>query len=575
MRSRKKIFIIAAIVIVAALVVVFIPKGKGNAVEEVKSIKLKPSTLQSTLSANGVVESVDSKNVYGKLAYPIKTVNVKVGDTVKAGDILCLVDSEDLEQQIAQKQASMNSANVATYFQLSESEKKYNEAKNNMENNTNVELNNAESVLKTAELDLATAKAKFDGSQKSQTDSNDSSLIKARTDLSNAEINYKASMDEYNKMIEKDNITDKTAIKKAEEVFLSARTALLAAKDNLVLVQGKDEKTVSDAANKVNDAKKVYDDALSAVFNTTKTDQLYNQRKAVKSYEDIYDTAKTAYDKILRGIGGDMIQYSQALDNAQINYDKAKKAYDTTKLSMDQQLDSYKSTMEKDQNVISNDAQLVELNNLQKKLSQCTVTSPIAGTVTAVYVKEGSVPNGVMFMVEDTSGLKIKAKIKEYDVGSIGENMKVVIKSDATGDTEYEGYISKIAPTAVKADLTAGTGTGTANTDTQFEFEVTVKSADTKLRIGMNTRLSIISEEKENILSVKYDAIGKNKDDQDVVYVAKDKGNGIYTVEEVPVTTGLETDFEVEVIGEGLTEGTIIITDIDKVKQGQNVSLSK
>ena len=57
--------------------------------------------------------------------------------------------------------------------------------------------------------------------------------------------------------------------------------------------------------------------------------------------------------------------------------------------------------------------------------------------------------------------------------------------------------------------------------------------------------------------------------------MAKENGKNLYKVEEVPVTTGLETDFDVEVSGDGLKEGTIIITDIGNIKAGSIVRLSK
>ena len=59
------------------------------------------------------------------------------------------------------------------------------------------------------------------------------------------------------------------------------------------------------------------------------------------------------------------------------------------------------------------------------------------------------------------------------------------------------------------------------------------------------------------------------------VLVAADPKDGVYTVKEVPVTTGTETDFAIEISGDQLTEGMQIITDIDKVKAGDSVTLQQ
>ena len=564
--KKKRIIIIISIVIVVLLVLLLIPKGNGTASSSVKSETLAPKTLQSTISTSGVVASTDSKNVYSSLNYPIKSISAKVGDIVKAGDVLAIIDSKDLSEQIASREASMKSSNVNIYYQLSQSQKRYNEAKNNLENGMNVELNSADAALKSAEIDLNNAKTKFESLQKSQNDANSEKILAAKTEFTNAENNFKYSKDDYAKAVSEDVTTNKDALSKLEAAYQDSKEKLNAAKASLLNAQGKDSTIVASEAQKVSDAQKLCDDNLKAVYNEIKTNNLEMARKQLEMSEKAYDAARDSFDKIVKDIGGELSQVKQALDNAQINYDRSKKSYDATKLSVNQQLESLKTEADKNQEIISSDSQLVELDNLKKKLDDCTVKSPIAGTVTSVNGIEGAPANGVLFVVEDTKSIKINAKIKEYDIGNIAPNMKVVIKSDATGDQEYEGVISRVAPTATKDSM---------NADTQFDFEVTVNSQDTKLLIGMNARLKVVTQEKQNILSVRYDAITKNKDNKDVVYVAKLVKGDLYTVEEVPVTTGIENDFEAEISGENIKAGTIIITDIDNIKVGSTVRLSK
>ena len=60
--------------------------------------------IENILSISGTVESGETKNYFSELAVPIDKVNVKVGDKVKAGDVLCTFDAEnlDLQQQSAE-----------------------------------------------------------------------------------------------------------------------------------------------------------------------------------------------------------------------------------------------------------------------------------------------------------------------------------------------------------------------------------------------------------------------------------------------------------------------------------------
>lgn len=559
---KNRAYFLTAIVSAAVLLSACSPNG-GTI--KVNSVTLKTETLKNKISATGVVESTESKNVYSTLTYPVKSINVKVGDAVNAGDILCVIDSEDLEQQIAQKQAALDSSNTSSYYQLVESEKKYNEAKNNLDNGLNSELNAAEAALKSAKIDLDSAKAKYENAQKSQTTSGNKALLDAYDAYSKAKNNYEGKKAEYYSELAKDYRTDEDAVKAAEEKLASLKSDWLKAKDELSDAQGKDSITVQKATEKVDKAKQAYDDQLEEIYKLIKTSELEDIRKTLASYEETYDSAKQTYDEKVEQFGGDLLTYKSSYETAQVNYDKALSAYEATKLSVNQQLESYKNDLEKNKAIASNEPSVLELAALREKLNDCTVKSPIAGTVTAIYAKEGTPPNGVMFVVENTKALKIKAYVKEYDINSIAENMKVLIESDATGDDEYEGYISRISPAAQKDSSNA----------TQFEIEVTVKTPQTKLLIGMNTRLEIIAQEKENVIGVRYDAIGTGDDGSSFVYTAQKNEKGTYTVKKVPVTTGMETDFEVEISGDGISDGNIVITDINKVRDGMTVSLSE
>ena len=122
---------------------------------------------------------------------------------------------------------------------------------------------------------------------------------------------------------------------------------------------------------------------------------------------------------------------------------------------------------------------------LENQLEKSTIKSPISGTVTSVIAEEGAVGTGCLFVVEDIDNLRVKTRIKEYDINRIQTGTEVIITSDATGDTEHIGTISKIYPSA--AEITAHS--------VEFEVEVDVISQNTDLRIGMNTRIEIMLSE--------------------------------------------------------------------------------
>jgi len=122
------------------------------------------------------------------------------------------------------------------------------------------------------------------------------------------------------------------------------------------------------------------------------------------------------------------------------------------------------------------------INATRVALERSVITSPISGTVTAVIAREGSVGMGRLFVVEDDA-LRIITSFREYDLGRVHTGMGVVISSDATGNAQYSGIISRINPAATSGMPVA-----------EFEAEVLVTSVDTGLRIGMGARLAIVLE---------------------------------------------------------------------------------
>lgn len=258
---------------------------------------------------------------------------------------------------------------------------------------------------------------------------------------------------------------------------------------------------------------------------------------------------------------------------AQQSADTAKQQQAATENAIQQQLDTLKDNLIGSQiSAQATQSQEIAIQSLQKNLDDATITAPVSGVVTAVYAEVGEPGNGLLFVIEDTDALKITTNIREYDVGNIEVGMPVVIRSDATGDKEISGTVTYIAPAANK---TENGNTLTADDSTvEFEAEVQVNDADSGLRIGMNTRLTVLLEERSDVYGVPYDSVVEKADGSEVVYAVEPSSEkeGSYVVTEVPVTTGLETDFYIEVSGDGITDGLSIVSDPQSVAPGMEVT---
>src|SRR5512141_548989 len=63
-----------------------------------------------TVSASAVVEPAQTSDLAFLIAAPVKEVNVKAGDQVKAGQVLVVLDTPDLVYAVTSAQAELDSA---------------------------------------------------------------------------------------------------------------------------------------------------------------------------------------------------------------------------------------------------------------------------------------------------------------------------------------------------------------------------------------------------------------------------------------------------------------------------------
>lgn len=285
-----------------------------------------------------------------------------------------------------------------------------------------------------------------------------------------------------------------------------------------------------------------------------------------------YEETGEATDGELNTLRDTLISKETALEKAQTNLEKAQANLEKAQASLAATQESTSDTIATYENKVKSaeintnlNDQYIAIQKLQADLEDCTILSPASGTVTAVNAVVGGSGSGLLFVIQDTDSLKVVTNIKEYDIDTVSIGDKVTIKADATGDTEFSGTLSKIAPTST---LTTS-GTTTSSTDAEFESEVTVDPGSQGLRIGMNTRLSIVTEEKTNIFSVPYEAVETDPDGSTHVYVMTTGEDGAASYTKLAVQTGMENNLYVEISGDELRDGLEIVRSAGNVPQGE------
>lgn len=516
-RKKKILIAVAVVVVVAVAATAFLSGQKGSKIQSVQCTPLSKTSLSNTVSTTGVVESTDSLKVYTDLNYAVKTLPVKVGDKVSAGDVLCTLDSKDLQDTIAQKKAALSSSAALALQKIQASQKKYNDTSSTLNAGMNAQINAAQDKVTSAKHDLETAQQKQSDAEKHIQENLNTSLINAKNEVNSAKLKLDSATRDYNDV--KKHLKDGDYAETDDEA---------------------EEKYLDPARDALHSAQLAYDNAVKSL-----------------------NAANTAADE-------ERDQYAKATAAAQTAYDSAVKSLTATQTSVGQDLQTSKDDIITAKLSADDTASVKEVQALQTKLDKCTVKAPNAGTVTAVYAVQNAPANGLLFVIEDTGALKLTVKIKEYDIASVKEGMKAVVRADAISDKEFEGVLQRISPTSLK-----GTDGKTASsTDAEFEADVLVTSKDTSLRIGMNANADIILQKKDDVFAAPYDAVTTDASGKSIVYTPKAQKDGTYKVEAVSVTTGIETDSQEEISGDGLKEGMQIISDGKQVKPGMTVQVA-
>lgn len=192
-----------------------------------------------------------------------------------------------------------------------------------------------------------------------------------------------------------------------------------------------------------------------------------------------------------------------------------------------------------------------ELEKKKKELEEIEVTSPIDGTVVRVNTRVGRFADIVeedrpLFAIDNLENLEMKINVSEYSIGKVQMGQKAEISADILNGQTVEGVITAISPT--------GEEKGGGSTERVIPTTIQIQKGDTKLIAGITARAKIVLNESNDVWVVPIGALVEQESGPCIAAVE----NNI--VKMIPVETGVESDVQVEIMGEGLTEGIFYIT---------------
>lgn len=637
--SKNKILAVAVLVVIAGIIYFNLQNAKGN--ENVNRYALgtvEKGTLVVSVSGSGQVDVSSTVDIKPKASGQITKLNVKNGDNVKAGSVIAQIDTKDAQKAVRNASLALESAQLSLQ-KLKEPADKYEilSAQNSLEQAkidlkklqdppTALELLTAENAVTEAERQLQQAKDSLSKTNLSSTQELDNAYDDGFTAVSNAYLElpqllkdtYKVQWDDDN-TYSKDNITSYQILLSEESPFITSVTndyqkALHLFNTNFELFKTIDRDSDKDSLYDLIDQTLQTTKALSQSLESDRNllDAIYNKNnyddyyigKYIEPYRTMVMTDISTINKHVTTLQNAKDALDNAITNSPIDVTTAQNNITAAEENLKQKQASLqdlkdgataedialaqKKVEQQQQNLDkllegsdALDIKAQELNirekqnsllDAQQTLEDYTIIAPFDCIVSATNVSKGdTVSSGTSIATVITNQMIAKVSLNETDVATVKVGQKATLTFDAIENLTITGEVVEI-----DAVGTASQGVVTYNVKISFDTQ------DTRIKPGMSTTASIITNSKSDILIVPNGAI---KTQGDISYVesfqttsanssADTSGNTKSSTvnssseqvitssnppSQIQIETGLANDSYTEITS-GLNEGDQIVT---------------
>src|ERR1039457_5500332 len=220
--------------------------------------------------------------------------------------------------------------------------------------------------------------------------------------------------------------------------------------------------------------------------------------------------------------------------------------------------------------IASIDAAKANISSQEIAIENMLIRAPFDGTVLTKNADIGEIvsPMGAslnsraaIVTMADMSSLEVEADVSESNIEKIKINQESDIVLDAYPDKSYEGYVSKIIPTADRSKATVMVKVGFRHYDERVLPEMSAKV------LFLSDKPKGEVKDEKPALIVPMTSV-TNRGGRDVVYLVREEK----TVE-VPVTIGRKFNAYVEIIS-GISDGDKVIDKVtDLITNGIKVKV--
>lgn len=484
-------------------------------------------TVSGTVGSSNV-SSVSSNAVNTK----VREVKVKVGDRVKKGDIIAVLDDTDIREQLSAAEKQLENITAKNDIDLKAAQRMYYGAVTERSEKT------ARSIRLVSEAKDSYSKAL---AQQQETSDSYSAAVNDRI--------YKSEMTEQAAQQAEEAAACAAELKAASDAARAEYKALKADFDKLYADKEASPEETAAAKEACDKAAEAADDAANALA------------EAQAHANELAAAAKKCAEELSTAIIEEK-ELKSALSAADRLTEEARQAVSAasdTKTDTDETLsgdiaakaDVLKTTGISAEDMLAEPAHRID--ELKRSIEEHTVRADCDGVITAVNVKEGELySGGAIAVVQDDSSFIISASADQFDIGRLSKGLDADITVSAVSHDVYSGKLSFAAPTPGQPSLTdLSTDQGNDGYALEAEF---IRQPE-GLRIGMTAKLDIITAEKSDVLAVPDNCIITEADGSSYINVSTDGKNS----EKIAVDTGISDDYYTEISGSGITVNTKVI----------------
>ncbi len=514
----------------------------------------KPEAGKLTLKNEfmGTVSPEESVYVIPMVTAEVLSTNVSLGEEVNEGDVLCKLDSEAAQLQLASAKAQYDSAAAG--------------------------VNSAEVGYEVAQAQYESTVAQLDaqmGGQKNlqmyqlqiQVDSVHSGIDDIYEQMSDLEEDKAKALEQKGEL--EQAIGDAgNYVNQVEEARRNYEAAVAAVTRLEPATYEEQQKVVVDCGGE-----DVYDYQLKKAKEALAAAQsAYDQANAVASQASAaYNQATSAYDQLESGIesiddgreqlDGALADTYKSLEQAEAIkniteeqvYSDTQKIVDANKKAAAMGLESAAAGINSAQ--VGVEGAQVAIESAEYQLDMYTLKAPISGVIEAVNVKEHDFasPNTPAYIISNKEAMTVTFYVSEGVRNTFQTGQKVTV--DRNGKL-FDGVITEIGS---MVDQNTGL----------FVVKVSVGRPDESMLTGCSVKISADTYSQDNVLLIPYDAVYYDNG-QPYVYVAVD---GV--VARRDIETGIFDEQTMTVVSGLTTEDQLITSWSANLREGAEVSIQK